>query len=327
VTTIDIPLRWLDDAAPDLTLAGATCGVPLAAGAVTDPGRLAVLDASGEPVPAQTWTLATWPDGSVKWAGIALGADREPAESYRVVNAANASSADPDAVSHPEGTMESGATESRHTRLQVTAHPTGPGFSIDTGACRVFIPGTGPNLVESIDIQGAEIASAGRLVSSRQTRPEPAAPDRIDAVGHVTGCVLEQAGPLRAVVRLTGTHRDRTGREWLPFTLRLVFAAGAATFRLVHSFVWDGDPERDFLTSLGLEFTVPLREAAHDRHLRIAGADGGFLREAVRGLTGLRRDPGPDVRAAQLDGRPTPPPAEWAGDVARLSKWIPTWAD
>jgi len=354
VTTIDIPLRWLDDAAPDLTLAGATCGVPLAAGAVTDPGRLAVLDASGEPVPAQTWTLATWPDGSVKWAGIALGADREPAESYRVVNAAKASDADWEAVSHPggalasgatasrharpqvadsqvlsdpPGTLEPGASEPRHTRLQVTAHPIGPGFSIDTGACRVLIPGTGPNLVESIDIQGAQVASAGRLVSSRQTRPEPAAPDRIDAVGHVTGCVLEQAGPLRAVVRLTGAHRDRTGREWLPFTLRLVFAAGAATFRLVHSFVWDGDPERDFLTSLGLEFTVPLREAAHDRHLRIAGADGGFLREAVRGLTGLRRDPGPDVRAAQLDGRPTPPPAEWAGDVARLSKWIPTWAD
>ena len=52
MTTVDIPLRWLDDAAPDLTLGGVTCGVPLAAGAVTDPGRLAVLDGSGEPVSA-----------------------------------------------------------------------------------------------------------------------------------------------------------------------------------------------------------------------------------------------------------------------------------
>ncbi|MFG3340885.1 Tat pathway signal sequence domain protein [Glycomyces sp. NPDC048151] len=336
MTTVDIPLRWLDDAAPDLTLGGVTCGVPLVAGAVTDPGRLAVLNEAGNTVPAQTWPLATWPDGSVKWAGIALAADHEPANGYRVVNAANTSDAAfasaSTAVSHPSGTIDSGAAQSQHARprVTVTADAAGTahtGLTVDTGACRVLIPGTGPDLIGSIEIQGTEVASSGRLVSSRQSRPEPAAPDRIEATGHVTGRAVEQAGPLRAVVRLTGIHRDTTGREWLPFTVRLIFAAGAPTFRLVHSFVWDGDPERDFLTSLGLAFTVPLRAAPHDRHVRIAGAEGGFLREAVRGLTGLRRDPGPEVRAAQLDGRATPPPPEWAADVERLSKWIPTWAD
>jgi hypothetical protein len=297
-TPVDVPLRWLDDTAPDLALAGVTCGVPLAPGAVLDPADLAVLDGSGTPVPAQTWRLAAWPDGSVKWAGVALGAG-EPADGYRVVRGPGIAPA---------------------VRITVTESP--DAVEVDTGACRVALSRNGPDLVRSIRIGDTEVASSGRLVSSRQEDT-----GRTEAAGHVTGCEVEQDGPLRAVVRVTGVHREATGREWLPFTVRLVFAAGAATFRIVHSFVWDGDPERDFLSSLGLRFTVPLRAALHDRHVRLAGADGGFLREAVRGLTGLRRDPGPEVRAAQLDGRPTPSPSTWDRDVERLSRWIPAWAD
>ena len=74
--------------------------------------------------------------------------------------------------------------------------------------------------------------------------------------------------------------------------------------RLVHSFIWDGDAENDFLAGLGLRVSVPLRAALHDRHVRIAGADGGVFAEAVRGITGLRRDPGEAVRAAQVAGIP-----------------------
>ncbi|MEU6250923.1 Tat pathway signal sequence domain protein [Glycomyces sp. NPDC047010] len=303
MTTVDVPLRWLDDAAPDLALAGVTCGVPLAPGTVADPAELSVVDDSGAPVPAQTWRLAAWPDGSVKWAGIALGAG-EPADGYRVVRGPGPAPAAPIAVTQTADTVE-----------------------VDTGAARITLSRNGTDLVRSIRIGDAEVAASGRLVSSRQDRPEPDVPGRTRATGHVTGCEVEQDGPLRAVVRVTGVHREDSGREWLPFTVRLVFAAGAATFRIVHSFTWDGDPERDFLSSLGLRFTVPLRADLHDRHVRLAGADGGFLREAVRGLTGLRRDPGPDVRAAQLDGRPVPDPSTWDRDVERLSRWIPAWAD
>ena len=301
---VDVPLRWLDDAAPDLSIGGVTCGVPLAPGAVADATSLAVVDTAGTPVPAQAWPLATWPDGSVKWAGIALGAG-EPAEDYRVVTG--------EASLPPAGVM-------------VT--PVADGFAVDTGACRVVVSDSGPEVVRSVYIGESEVAVAGRLVSSRQDHPESDVRGRAHATGHVTGCTVEQDGPLRAVLRVHGVHRDEEGdREWLPFTVRLVFAAGAATFRIVHSFVWDGDPEHDFLSSLGLRFTVPLREAHHDRHVRIAGAAGGFLREAVRGLTGLRRDPGADVRAAQLAGQPTPPPVSWEGSVADLAHWIPTWPD
>ncbi|GAB6939694.1 Tat pathway signal sequence domain protein [Isoptericola variabilis] len=312
--TVDVPLRWLDDVAPDLTVGGVTCGVPFRPGVVRDAATLAVVDAWGRAVPAQTWPLATWPDGSVKWSGVALGAATPPSASYRVVA--------PDAA---QGAGQDGAGPA------VTVAEHDDEVVVDTGACTVVVGRSGPDVVRSVRVGGVEVARAGRLVSSRQDRPEPDHRGRRESVGVVHDVVVEQAGPVRAVVRVTGAHRDvdRAHEDgapaWLPFTLRLVLAAGAPTFRLVHSFVWDGDPERDFLSSLGLRFDVPLRAAPYDRHVRLAGADGGLVREAVQGVTGLRRDPGEDVRAAQVAGRATPPLEEWDERVSGRLRWVPTW--
>ncbi|MFC8600044.1 Tat pathway signal sequence domain protein [Isoptericola sp. NPDC057191] len=317
----DVPLRWLEDAAPDLAVGGVTCGVPFRPGAVRDAGSLVVVDADGRVVPAQTWPLATWPDGSVKWSGVALGAGQVPSTSYRVT------SADGEGDGEAHGEAADGPV--------VTVVERDDEVVVDTGACVVVVARSGPDVVRSVragtGTGAVEVARAGRLVSSRQDHPEPDHRARQDAVGVVREVVVEQAGPLRAVVRVTGLHRDverahdDAAAGWLPFTLRLVLAAGAPTFRLVHSFVWDGDPEQDFLAALGLRFDVHLRAAPYDRHVRLAGADGGLVREAVQGVTGLRRDPGADVRAAQVAGRPTPPLAQWDARVTDRLRWVPAW--
>lgn len=90
----------------------------------------------------------------------------------------------------------------------------------------------------------------------------------------------------------------------------------------MHSFIWDGDPDRDFLAGLGLRADVEMRDEPHDRHVRLAGP-AGFLTEAVRGLTGLRRDPGEDVRRAQVAGQPV---GEILDPEMRLHL-IPQWND
>ena len=299
---VDVPLRWIDDETPSALPAGATLGAPLPRGAVTDLASLGVVDGDGAAVPAQLWPLATWPDGSVKWTGVALGATAAPGGRYRLVADAHR---DPD--------------------VAVTVAETGDAVVLDTGAMRVTVPTSGDALVREIAVGGVVVGREGRLRSSVQTTPEPDHAARDHGVGEVEGVVVEQRGPVRAVVRVEGRHRTDTGRRWLPFTVRLVAVAGSAHLRVVHSFVWDGAPETDFLSSLGLTFDVPLRAEPHDRHVRLAGAGGGLLREAVRGLTGLRRDPGEAVRAAQMAGEPTPPPETWEQDVARLARWVPTW--
>lgn len=301
---IDVPLRWIDDATPTELPAGATLGAPLPRGVVIDLDTLAVIDHAGEDVPAQLWPLAMWPDRSVKWVGIALGATATPAAGYRLVSG--------------EPSTSDGKVRVEETEATVV---------LDTGAMTVTIPRAGDALVSEIAIAGIAVARDGRLVSSVQAAPEPDHGGRDHGVGEIASVTIEQTGPVRAVVRIEGRHRAESGRRWLPFTVRLVAVAGSTHLRLVHSFIWDGDADQDFLSSLGLRFDVPLHAEPHDRHVRLAGAEGGLLREAVRGLTGLRRDPGDAVRDAQMRGQATPSSTAWEQDVARLSRWIPTWDD
>lgn len=48
-----------------------TFGVPFSQGELADGAPLQVSTSTGTPVPADQWTLATWPDGSVKWKAVA----------------------------------------------------------------------------------------------------------------------------------------------------------------------------------------------------------------------------------------------------------------
>src|ERR1700722_9642419 len=44
-----------------------TCGLPCPPQWLSDPSRLLLRDANGNPVPLQTRVLDRWPDGSVRW--------------------------------------------------------------------------------------------------------------------------------------------------------------------------------------------------------------------------------------------------------------------
>ena len=65
-------LRWLEGKTP-AALPGTTWGVPWPRGKHAK-GTAFTLRAGGQPVPLQSWPLAYWPDGSLKWTGHALPA-------------------------------------------------------------------------------------------------------------------------------------------------------------------------------------------------------------------------------------------------------------
>ncbi|GAA3239081.1 exo-rhamnogalacturonan lyase family protein [Nonomuraea helvata] len=287
-------LRWLDRPGEQ----GVTWGVPWPRGTVERDAPFALADADGREVPVQSWVTATWPDGSVKWSAHAIGA-QPAAYSYRVEPGREpAAAATPVTVAHEGGVL-----------------------TVSTGVVTWAIEESGGTLARSISRGSREIARDVRLVSLRQSEPTPdegGAVARSESTGQVAAVTVEQDGPLRAVVRLEGRHGD-----WLPFTVRLYFHAGAEQVRIMHTFVWDGDPERDFLAGLGLRADVVMRDDLHDRHVRLAGS-GGFLTEAVRGLTGLRRDPGEPARRAQVEGRPA---GEIDPEVAGRLHLIPAWND
>src|ERR1017187_5701092 len=66
----DVAIDWLDGTAPAAEI-GVSFGVPWPRGAVRRDQAFSLSAGDGASLPLQSWTLAYWPDGSIKWTGFA----------------------------------------------------------------------------------------------------------------------------------------------------------------------------------------------------------------------------------------------------------------
>ncbi len=299
-------LHWLKhDTARDAV--GTTWGTPWPQGAVEPESEFTLSPESGQPLPVQSWPLAYWPDGSLKWSGHAIA----PLE-----------------VDSIALTLRPGDATQPAQALTVSENE--ESIRVNTGSIQAVLPKSGNRLIHSITREGRDTLHNGRLVilSQGQAEAEVGEPLTVNAfTGRLDKVTLEQAGPVRAVVKLEGKHVGENGRAWIPFVVRLYFYAGDDSVRMVHTMIYDGDQKRDFIRGVGVRFDVPMEGPLHDRHVRFSGEDGGLFAEAVRGITGLRRDPGEAVRDAQTAGRATPPLDEWARSVSERIDVIPAFGD
>ncbi|NYI03944.1 exo-rhamnogalacturonan lyase family protein [Allostreptomyces psammosilenae] len=301
-----VQLRWLEGGTPAELAAGTTWGVPWPRGAFAPDQEFSLTTASGERVPVQSWPTGWWPDGSVKWTAHAVSSAAPRGESYR---------------------LEAGPATRPATPL--TVRSSGGEIVVDTGVVQVVFGRTGDQVVKSMTRGGTVIARAGRLVASRQDQPSGDGATVVKSesfTGFVDSAHVEQSGPVRAVIKVEGKHR-KGRRSWLPFVVRFYLYAGSDALRVVHTFMYDGNEQKDFINGLGVRFAVPMRGEPHDRHVRFAGEGDGVLAEAVRGITGLRRDPGAAVRTAQYEGRATPDTSTWDTRVSSRLHLIPTFGD
>ncbi len=293
------PLHWLDGAAP-ARFDGATFGVPWPRGVLQADAGPFSLGASA----VQTWPLAYWPDGSLKWTAHAVAGGSAPA-GMRLERGAGKAAARM-------------AVQQQAGQVRVTA-----------GDLVWTIATSGANLVDEVVRGGRVTMRHLRLVALRQDGPEPEGGGTVSRqpfASRITRVQVEQTGPVRAVVKIDGTHHG-AGRDWLPFSVRLYFYAGSDSVRIVHSFVYDGDPARDFIAGLGITATVPMTDQTTDRHVRFSGEGVGVWGEAVRPVTGLRRDPGQAFRAAQVAGQALPAAAGMSQAVRDGLPWVPEWGD
>ena len=299
----DVKLTWLEGR-PE-TAAVTTWGTPWPRGVVGADQTFALTAADGSAVPMQSWPTAYWPDGSLKWSAHAIAA-ATPAHTY---------------------TLGAGTPAAPAQGVTVKAEKNY--IDVDTGVIKARIRKDGPELISQIWRGGVEIARKGRLVSLKQGKiedDEEKSAERELLESDIASVKVEQAGPVRAVVRIDGRH-GKDGEAWLPFTVRLYFYSDVENIRMVHTFVYDRDGQRDYIAGLGVRFRVPMRDAAYDRHVRFVGEGHGMLAEAVKGITGLRRDPGAVVRAAQVAGTKLPDPATWDQRVTTRLQYIPEWGD
>jgi hypothetical protein len=156
-------------------------GLPSPEGELADPARATVMDRAGRVLPSQNRSLATWPDGSVKWLYLDFTHDFSKAAtgSYFVEygNSIRAPAPPPP------------------VRIESTAG----GLRVDTGALRFFVSKRRFGLVEQAGPIPIEITeSAGR---SWRALDVPVETLRV-----------EQAGPLHAVI-LAETRMPASGAK------------------------------------------------------------------------------------------------------------------
>jgi hypothetical protein len=307
-----IRLNRLNDPVPS-DRCGISWGVPWPMGFVKNDQPFSISDEDGRMKPLQWWPMAYWPDGSVKWTGFATVVDSQTNGqlSIRPVNKS------PDFT---EGNPVS-VKESKDSYL------------INTGKISCVIPKKGQLCVDSLMSGEKLTAKKGQLVCILQNGPDNETdpqPVREQYTGLIEKVTLEQQGPVRAVVKIEGMHHcESNNKKWLPFILRLYFYAGTGQIRIIHTIIYDGDDQRDFIRGLGMKFSVPFREEIQNRHVRFTSFTGGIYDEPVQPLTGrerIRFGDG-DIYADQVKGKRVPDYREYNKEGQFLIDNWASWND
>ncbi|MEJ2194667.1 MAG: DUF6250 domain-containing protein [Ignavibacteriaceae bacterium] len=281
-----IKLSWLEGNPPELST-GVSWGVPLPEGKINPSTWFLLKSVEGRAMPVQSWPLAYWPDGSLKWVGLSTVVDSNAGTTFEL-EPVKTTSADP-----------------LKTKVELTE--TDNDVLVNTGILQCNIPKHSKRLISFIKLNGNEISSGGRLVCIRQNGPSKEIgnqPSKEKFIGNTEKVTIEQNGPIRAVIKIEGRHVSESGnRSWMPFVIRLYFYAGQQSIRMVHTIIYDGNQQKDFIRGLGLVFDIPLDEQLYNRHIRFSGENGGLWDEPCQPLNGRRPlDFKEDLYAKQLTG-------------------------
>ncbi|KAF8893062.1 hypothetical protein BD779DRAFT_1610011 [Infundibulicybe gibba] len=284
----DVDLKWLDGTPPTTTPTGSAFGIPWPQSQI-DKTTAITVTAGGKGVPVQTWPMAYWPDGSLKWTGHALAADAGLSSALQLA---------------PGTPVEPTAP--------VTVTQSSTSITVTTGSFSAKFNTSGTVLINSLSLSGKALAQNGALVVNVQNAPDPELdgprPTVVATAGRVDSVTVEQKGPVRAVIKV-------------------LHLAGATSLRMVHFFIFDGDQNQDFIKGIGLKFTTPLSDELYNRHVRFLTADGGVWGEPVRVVSGLRRDATAPVLTAQFNGQATPALSTWPTSVSSEIDQLAVWAD
>ncbi|KAG9085636.1 hypothetical protein FRC06_003527, partial [Ceratobasidium sp. 370] len=215
----------------------------------------------------------------------------------------------------------------------VTVKQSGSTITVTTGNFEAQIKTSGTTLISSLSVGGSKKMSDGQLIVKVQGQPD--APETTDpanihtTIANIDAATIEQDGPVRATIKVTGTYQGDGHGSWLPFTIRLYFGAGSSTIKIQHLFLFDGDQAKDFIKGIGVQFSVPLSDELYDRHIRFTSASGGIWGEAVRVLSGLRRDATAALLGPQFDGTalPAQDSGSWPTTVLPYLSTLAAWND
>lgn len=221
-------------------------GFPLPKGGVFDSRCVEFLGPDHEPLPAQYSVISRWPDGSLKWLLI----------TSRISIPANGTQACTVAVGKGVRRQE------QNSPLDIAEDE--KAAVITTGPLKVEIDKARFNLIKRAfadrdadgkfeegeeglrnDAPGVALVRPDEKVFSTSALP----PEKWE---------IEERGPERIVVKVSGKYGSGNGESWMRYVTRLTFSAGSSRVEIAHTHIND-DLTREFsdFKSLGLDFLAP----------------------------------------------------------------------
>ncbi|MFP3903430.1 MAG: beta-L-arabinofuranosidase domain-containing protein, partial [Armatimonadota bacterium] len=216
---MSIPIHFPKLSRYDRSAEPVTAAIPFPRSTLGDGMKVCVHNAN-LPVPTQSRTTATWPDGSVKWLLVDFLADLPGNAAADFTLHADGSCAEP---SQP--------VQAR----QVTGR-----IVIDTGPLALSLCHSGEKgLVDSAALQTTQLVASGELkgpvvsIEGREYTPK---------IGP-GGWKLQDRGPVRLVARAEGTHVACDGSTCMDFTAAITAYAGKPWVELEYRIINREEPE------------------------------------------------------------------------------------
>lgn len=258
----------------------------------------------GGMVELQTRITAYWPDGSVKWTAHTADASKLGRR------------------------IEVTAGTACPVQEKITVTETPRTIEIRTAGSVMHITKDGSGLFDSVEAGGKTVLAHARpvLKLEQPVAGLPGAKAVRDYVGQIARITIEEDGPLQAALKYEGIHRAADGEEKMPFIIRMTVGRDAGDIKFTHTFLYDGDENRDFLKGIGICFERPMAGALYDRHIKFMG-DCGMFHEAVVPMLSWRPKVPEGLYERQMAGGLLHPDQSEKEIADRIAENAPHWSE
>jgi len=229
-------------------------GIPFPAGTVSEDTHLSMLDDKGEAVPCATRALTTWKDGSVQWMLVDFLTSMVPRAADVTYSVAVGQI--PAAPGNPVVLKESNDA-----------------IMLDNGITTLVVRKSGGALIDQLTVHGRPVIASGSqsdiVLTAEGQKLFRASADPNRRV------VIENANPVRATLKVTGTHVAGDDATLLDYEVRLRLWANNSYIEIDHTFInREENPagitirglRMDLDSSLGRDVTTIVRQVRHGEH-------------------------------------------------------------
>ena len=224
-------------------------GIPVSKGVLFKDYTFRVVGNKGENVPAQIDIRAFWPDGSVKWLLVDFDAALQ-------------------ALSTSNFFLQAFKKNTGSQTKRIAVNETQNLITVNTGIVEFSINKSGNEIFNTVFLlnngertpvvkpnNGSEL-----FAETEGIETEVSGKVKYKSTGENRQVVLEEHGTDRVIILVKGFLVSEQNTRFAPYTLRIYSHSGSGKIGLSHSFVYNGNPNKEFLKSLGFKIHTALEK-------------------------------------------------------------------